>query len=110
MLYLNYLIENDPLSLESYRSISLLNVDLKKACLMFNKEDQTWYVKHRFTGFNLRQIQDIIDYAEFVAIIFVAFTKAFDSMGIYVKRSKTFGFNESFISWMEKLYKEIHTV
>jgi muramoyltetrapeptide carboxypeptidase LdcA involved in peptidoglycan recycling len=38
-------------------------------------EDQTGYVKNRFIGFNLRQIQDIIDYAGLYkiegAIIFI---------------------------------------
>jgi hypothetical protein len=31
-------------------------------------EDQTGYVKNRFIGFNLRQIQDIIDYADLYKI------------------------------------------
>jgi hypothetical protein len=46
--------------------------------------DQTGYVKNRFIGFNLRQIQDIIDYADIYkiegAIIFVDFTKAFNEV------------------------------
>jgi hypothetical protein len=31
-------------------------------------EDQTGYIKNRFIGFNLRQIQDIIDYADIYKI------------------------------------------
>jgi hypothetical protein len=34
---------------------------------VFN-EDQTGYVKNRFIDFNLRQIQDIIDYADLYKI------------------------------------------
>jgi hypothetical protein len=40
------------LSLEAMISTDIINVD------------QTGYVKNRFIGFNLRQIQDIIDYAD----------------------------------------------
>ena len=47
-------------------------------------EDQTGYIKNRFIGFNLRQIQDIIDYSNIYkiewAIIFLDFSKAFDSL------------------------------
>jgi hypothetical protein len=41
-------------------------------------------VKNRFIGFNLRKIQYIIDYADLYkiegAIIFIDFSKAFDSL------------------------------
>jgi len=41
-------------------------------------------VKNRLIGFNLKQIQDIIDYADLYeiegAIIFIDFSKAFDSL------------------------------
>jgi hypothetical protein len=47
-------------------------------------EDQTGYVKNRFIGFNLRQIQYIIDYADLYkiegAIIFIDFSKTFYSL------------------------------
>jgi hypothetical protein len=65
----------DPLLLDNFRPISLLNVDLKilshmlaqrlkKILSKIINEDQTGYIKNRFIGFNLRQIQDIIDYAD----------------------------------------------
>jgi hypothetical protein len=53
----------------------------------FNRDivlDQTGYIKNRLIGFNLRQIQDIIDYSNIYkiegAIIFLDFSKAFDSL------------------------------
>jgi len=77
------------------RPISLLNVDikllsytltqrLKKLLSKLINEDQTGYAKNRFIGFNLRQIQDIMDYSDIYkikgAIIFLYFSKAFDSL------------------------------
>ena len=67
--------KGDHLNLENHRPISLLNVDLKILSYVLAQrlknllpniinEDQTGYVKNRFIGFNLRQIQDIIDYAD----------------------------------------------
>jgi hypothetical protein len=63
-------IKSYHLNLDNYRPISLLNVDLKilsyvlaqrlkKLLPKIINEDQTGYVKNRFIGFNLRQIQDI---------------------------------------------------
>ena len=118
--------KNDPTSLDNYRPISLLNVDLKILSYVLAQrlkpllpklisEDQTGYIKNRFIGFNLRQIQDIIDYTELHglegAIIFVDFTKAFDSLewDFMFNVLKYFGFNDSFISWVETLYSEIQT-
>jgi hypothetical protein len=57
---------------------------LKKILPKFINEDQTGYIKNRFIGFNLRQIQDVIDYSNIYkiegAIIFLDFSKAFDSL------------------------------
>jgi hypothetical protein len=36
---------------------------LKKILSKLINEDQTGYIKNRFIGFNLRQIQNILDYA-----------------------------------------------
>ena len=118
--------KGDPLCLDNYRPISLLNVDLKlishvlaqrlkKVLPKIINVDQTGYVKNRFVGFNLRQIQDIIDYADIYkiegAIIFVDFTKAFDSLerNFMLNTLKHFGFNESFINWVKTLYTDIQT-
>jgi hypothetical protein len=116
----------DPLCLDNNRPISLSNVDpklishvlaqrLKKVLPKIINVDQTGYVKNRFIGFNLRQIQDIIDYADIYkiegAIIFVDFTKAFDSLewNFMLHTLKHFGFNESFINWVKTLYTDIQT-
>jgi hypothetical protein len=67
--------KGDPLLLDNFRSISLLNVDLKILSYVLSQrlkkilskiinEDQTGYIKDRCIGFNLRQIHDIIDYAD----------------------------------------------
>ena len=118
--------KGDPLCLDNYRPISLLNVDLKlishvlaqrlkKVLPTIINVDQTGYVKNRFIDFNLRQIQDIIDYADICkiegAIIFVDFTKAFDSLewNFMLNTLKHFGFNESFINWVKTLYTDIQT-
>jgi hypothetical protein len=116
--------KGDPLCLDNYRPISLLNVDLKlishvlaqrlrKVLPKIINVDQTGYVQHRFIGFNLRQIQDIIDYADInnIAISFVDFTKIFGSLewNFMLNTLKNFGFNESFISWLKTLYTDIQT-
>ena len=118
--------KNDPLLLENYRPISLLNVDLKLLSYVLSQrlkkilpnlinEDQTGYIKNRFIGFNHRQIQDIIDYTDSYqingAVIFVDFVKAFDSLewDFMLRTLKHFGFNDSFIRWVETLYTNIQT-
>jgi hypothetical protein len=87
--------KGDPLVLDNHRPISLLNVDLKLRSYVlaqrFKKvlekivyNDQTGYITNRCIGFNHRQIQDIIDFAESYnvegAIVFVDFKNAFDSL------------------------------
>ena len=118
--------KGDPLLLNNYRPISLLNVDLKllshvlaqrlkKILPTIISEDQTGYIKNRFIGFNLRQIQDIIDYAELYkiegAIVFVDFSKAFDSLewDFILTTLSHFGFNNCFIQWVKTLYTDIQT-
>jgi hypothetical protein len=118
--------KGDHLNLDNYRPISLLNVDLKILSYVLAQrlknllpkiinEDQTGYVKNRSIGFNLRQIQDIIDYADLYkikgAIIFIDFSKAFDSLewDFMFGTLKHFRFNESFISWVKTLYSDIQT-
>jgi hypothetical protein len=76
----NFLFKkDDPLKLDNNRPISVLNVDLKPlSCTLAQRlknilpklinEDQTGYIKNRFLGFNLRQIQDIIDYSNIYKI------------------------------------------
>ena len=67
--------KGDPLVLDNYRPICLLNIDLKllsyvlaqrlkKVWEKIVNNDQTGYIRNRFNGFNHRQIQDLIDFDE----------------------------------------------
>ena len=116
--------KNDPLNLDNYRPITLLNVDTKIiAYVLANRikeilpkiinSDQQGYVKNRYIGYNIRQIQDIIDYAENFniegAILFLDFSKAFDSLEwefMYASLEK-FGFKKSILRWIKTLYSNI---
>ena len=118
--------KGDPTSLNNYRPISLLNVDLKLVSFVLAQRlkkvlptiinnDQTGYIKKRFIGFNLRQIQDVIDYTESYniegAIVFIDFTKAFDSLewNFMLSVLEHFGFNNGFTRWVKTLYSDIQT-
>ena len=115
--------KNDPLSLDNYRPITLLNVDTKlmayalaqRLKMVLSKiihSDQNGYIKNRYIGFNIRQIQDIIDYSEKFNIdgvlLFIDFSKAFDSLEwpfMYESLLK-FGIPHSFLKWVKTLYND----
>ena len=116
--------KNDPLSLDNYRPITLLNVDtkliaytlaqrLKPVLSKIINSDQNGYVKNRYIGFNIRQIQDIIDYSETFnidgALLFIDFSKAFDSLewSFMYEALLKFGLPQSFIKWVKTLYNGI---
>ena len=86
---------------------------LKKVLPSIISLDQTGYVKNRYIGFNIRQIQDIIDYSERFniegAVLFLDFSKAFDSLEwIFMTETlKKFGFKSGFIRWVETMYNDI---
>ena len=106
----------------NWRPITLLNVDykiiaralaqrLQKVISKVVSADQNGYIKNRFIGFSIRQIQDIIDYAEECnlegVILFLDYQKAFDSIEwnfIYMALEK-FGFGNAFINFVKMLYK-----
>ena len=116
--------KNDPLSLDNYRPITLLNYDVKLLAYALAQRikpllpkiintDQKGYVKNRYIGLNIRQIQDIIDYADTFkvdgAILFLDFSKAFDSLewNFMIETLKKFGFKNNFLSWVKIMYKDI---
>ena len=116
--------KNDPLDLNNYRPITLLNIDTKILAHILAQRvknvlpkiihsDQKGFVKNRYIGFNVRQIQDIIDYSENYqtdgAILFLDFSKAFDSIewDFMFRSLKKFGFKKSFITWVTILYNGI---
>ena len=85
----------DETYLNNWRPITLLNVDykiiartlaqrLQKVITNVVSTDQNGYIKNRFIGFSIRQIQDIIDYAKENnlegAVLFLDYQKAFDSI------------------------------
>ena len=116
--------KSDPKSLDNYRPITLLNVDvkilaytlaerLKKVLPQIIHSDQKGYVKNRYIGFNIRQIQDIIDHSEKFniegAILFLDFAKAFDSLEwVFMRETlQKFGFKKQFIRWINTMYSDI---
>ena len=81
--------------LKNWRPVSLLNCDCKIATKAIAgrmktvlpsiiNPDQTGFLKGRFIGENIRQIDGVIDYTEFMGIpgllLFVNFEKAFDTL------------------------------
>ena len=113
--------KGNPENLENWRPISLLNTDykiitrvlatrLQKLLPKIISMDQQGYLKNRYIGYNIRQIQDIIDYTEKLdiegAILFLDFRKAFDtvSWNFLFSVLKKFGFNQSFIDWIKTIY------
>lgn len=116
----------DPLSIENWRLITLLNVDYKLFALVFAKrlksnlaeiinETQTGFMANRHISNNIRLVLDLLDYSEYVEsqaiIVFLDFYKAFDTVEhpfIY-KALNLFGFGGKFISVVKMLYKDINS-
>lgn len=115
--------KNDKTLLSNWRPISLLNTDYKilahvlsnRLKTVLNKlinTDQSGYLKGRNISFNIRLIQDVIDYFEQNeqegAILFLDFQKAFDTVShqflenVLVK----FNFGKSFIRWVQIMYNK----
>ena len=112
----------DKTKLTNWRPIALLNVDFKiiarvlahrfqRVVSKIVSTDQNGYIKNRFIGFNIRQIQDIIDYAEDInlggILLSLDFQKAFDSIewNFMNMALKNFGFGDLFIKWVKISYK-----
>lgn len=112
----------DETNLNNWRPITLLNVDykiitrtlaqrLQKVITEIVSTDQNGYIKSRFIGFSIRQIQDIIDYAEESnlegVLLFLDYQKAFDSIewNFMNLALETFGFGHNFRNSVKMLYK-----
>ena len=118
--------KGNPENIENWRPITLLNIDykiltrilakrLQKIIFKIIETDQQGYIKNRCISLNIRQIQDIIDYADETnidaAILCLDFRKAFDTVELqflYLVLEK-FGFNISFINWIKSIYHNIST-
>ena len=115
--------KGDRTKLKNYRPISLSNVDYKiLAFILANRlhlvldklisPEQTAYVKDRFIGENIRQIEDLIDYTNKYnipgIILFLDFEKAFDSIewNFIHNTLVKFGFKNNFCHWIKTIYNK----
>ena len=116
--------KRNPLFLENWRPISLLNVDYKIATKSISNRiekilpsiinlNQTGYVKSRYIGENIRLISDIMEHTVHQkipgALIFIDFKKAFDSLewSFMFEALKTFNFGPNLITWIRTFYQNI---
>ena len=87
--------KGDTTNLNNYRPLSLTGVDYKILTYIFAERvqkvlkqmtniDQKGFIKGRFIGYNIRLVQDTIEYAKMQnttgVILFLDFKKAFDSL------------------------------
>ena len=113
--------KNDKHMLKNWRPISLLNTDYKiLAHVLANRlksvigklihTDQNGYIKGRNIAYNIRLIQDVINYFENDniegAIVFLDFQKAFDTVNhdFLLSVLEKFNFGSSFIKWVKTIY------
>ena len=110
--------------LKNWRPLTLLNVDYKilaktlstRLCKVLPhiiNEDQTGYIKGRFIGCNIRQIEDVMIFTELNntpgIILTIDFEKAFDSINwnFIDKALEAFNFGPIFRGYIRTLYKNI---
>ena len=113
--------KNDKNLLSNWRPITLLNTDykilahilanrLKKVISKLVNTDQSGYIKGRNICYNIRLIQDVIDYFEDAekecAVVFLDFKKAFDTVSHnFLSQAPTkSNFGESFKKWVDIIY------
>lgn len=86
---------------------------ITKGSTKTNTSGSTGLFQNRNICFNIRQIQDIIDYAEILnlegAILFLDFKKAFHTVDrqFLFETLRKFGFHDSFINWVKAIYNNI---
>ena len=112
--------------LDNWMPISLLNTDYKVATKSIAAkiakvlpglihEDQTGYIKRRFTGQNIRLIADIIECTKTLdnpgIALFLDFKKAFDSLewNFIKKALETFNLGAPSIKWVNTFYSNIQS-
>ena len=109
---------NDPVFLKPHlkRNYKILAFSLaNRLHLVLDKlisPEQTAYVKNRFIGENIRQIEDIIEYTKRKKkswpYIVLRFSKAFDSLesNFIQKTLIKFGFDTNFCRWISTIYNK----
>ena len=112
----------DPLKIENWRPITLINNDAKLLALIFSQrlkpcldtiidDCQSGFMKGRHISNNIRLILDLIDYNELLSdnsfILFVDFYKAFDTVGhsFLFNTLDFFGFGDYFKRAVQTLYE-----
>ena len=118
--------DKDLLKLSNWRPVSLLNTDYKLASRCIAKrlenilpliihENQSAFIPGRKIIDNIRLILDIIDLCESTgqpaAMLFIDFTKAFDTLewNFLNKAIDLFNFGDSFKKWVSVFYNNIES-
>ena len=116
--------DKDPLYLDNWRPISILNTDykiiakclalrLKKVLPEIISNDQTGFLPGRYIGENIRLVLDMIDFTNTTnlpGLMFLAdFEKAFDKLewSFLFQALEFFGFGDGFIAWVKTMYTEV---
>jgi hypothetical protein len=116
--------DKNPIYLQNWRPISLLNTDYKIAskCIAFRirnvlhniiSGEQTGFLKGRYIGENIRLALDMIDYLSknnLPGLMFlIDFEKAFDKLewGFIFNAMKFFNFGDDVINWVYVFYNDI---
>ena len=102
--------------LSNWRPITLLNIDYKiVANVIANRvknvigdiinPDQKGYINGRFSGENIRLVEDVLEYTDMFnkngVLVFLDFAKAFDTVNrvFLMKSLLRFGFGNDLIKW-----------
>ncbi len=118
--------DKDPLEIDNWRHITLLNTDytlialicarrLKSGLDQIIHESQTDFMKNRHISNNIRLIFDLLYYSDQIEsgalILFVDFCKAFDTIehGFLLHSLNVFGFGNNFIDIIEMFYNDINS-
>ncbi|XP_051811827.1 LINE-1 reverse transcriptase homolog isoform X1 [Acanthochromis polyacanthus] len=118
--------KKDPLFLDNWRPISLLNNDYKIMASIFASrvkivlpkiidECQSGFMRDRHISNNIRLVLDILDYSDLVQdqslILFLDFYKAFDSLehGFMLSAIEKYGFGGFFQSALRTLYSNANS-
>ena len=118
--------DSDPLDIQNWRPITLLNIDYKIASKALAKRiesvlpklvhsDQTGFMKGRYIGENIRLINDVMEYTmsekKGGILVSLDFEKAFDTLEwqFIMKVLDLFNFGETVKRWIRIFYTNIES-